>query len=129
MPKANPRTGRGTAEERRYYAWLKGMPCCLTGNTDGVQFAHTGAWGEGKGLGQKAALWTVLPLHHVLHAVEERGRQLFWTSVKIEPVPWATRLYDQFTKDNRHEAELILAEMRQEANRDFLVQILRRSAA
>ena len=112
---------------RKYVRWLPQI-CCLTGQTEGLDAAHTGGWKEGKGQGQKAAPQTVLPLLRALHAQEERGRTKFWHSVGIDPIPWAARLYDCYEKDDREGAELLLADMADEVDadgREFIIGVLR----
>lgn len=128
MVRRNLKTGRGTAKEVRYYAWLEGMPCCLSGRTDGVVRAHTGGWADGKGAGQKAGLWTILPLQNALHLEEERGRTLFWTEALPgeDHLAWADRLHDQFKMDDRAEGERILFEMQELADRRYLAKIFGR---
>ena len=113
---------RGTSTESRYYRWLTGMPCCLSARTDRVQRAHTGGLSEGKGMSRKAPLWTVLPLYWSLHAVEERQRKRFWGEVGIEPIPHAERLFDMFEVNDRTGAELMLADMHEAANLEYLAE-------
>lgn len=132
MPRANPRTGRGTALERRYNAWLTGLPCCLSARTDGVVRAHTGDHRQHKGLQQKAHLTTILPLQNALHLEEERGREAFWMRALGEsPVPWAERLFDCFENDDREGADLLLLDMHERAmihGGSYLYQLLLRAA-
>lgn len=123
---------RGSAEERRYYKWLEGFPCCLSARPDGVQRAHVGDHQQGKGMARKAALWTVLPLQIALHHAEEQNREGFWLdAIGESPVPWAERLHDCFGKDDRLAAADLLCDMHDLAmqhGRHFLISILRRAA-
>ncbi len=107
---------RKTPTEKAYYKWLEGFPCCLSGRTDGIQYAHTGGQAEGKGMGRKAHLSTVLPLHYSLHRAEEAGRDQFWeTALGESPVPYAERLFDCFEKDDRDAAAVLLMDMHETA--------------
>ena len=120
---------RGTPLERRYFAWLGGFPCCLSQRPDGVQLAHTGDVTTGKGVGFKTGPDTVLPLHHALHAMEEKGRQWFWSGALGEsPLPWAERLFDIFEKDDREGAEILLMDMHEQADKAFLRMLFERAA-
>ncbi|MEM6546468.1 MAG: hypothetical protein AAF713_01855 [Pseudomonadota bacterium] len=89
---------RFTQEERRYYAWLHELPCCLSMVSIGVQVAHTGGLSEGKGVARKADLQTCLPLHYRLHYWEERNRRLFWRQVGVDPIRWSAKLYQAFAE-------------------------------
>ena len=126
MVRPNVITGRGTPTEKRYYAFLTGLPCCLSGRTDAVQRAHTGP----KFMGRKSALWTVFPLQHVLHLAEEANRLDFWTFALPgqDHLAWAERLFGNFEERDRIEAEYTLAEMADLADRAYLEPILRRAA-
>lgn len=119
--------GRFTAEEKRYFDWLRAlapMPCCLTGRTDGIDIAHTGL--EGRGMGRKAHYETCLPLLNVLHAKEHNNRDLFWAGALGEdPVPWAIRLFECFQSEDVPAACDLLADMQWKANHDFIEELLR----
>jgi hypothetical protein len=123
MGRPNPRTGRFTQQERRYMAFLHdGLGCCLSGRTDGVEVAHTGQ----KSMGMKAPLWTCLPLHYSLHREEECGRDRFWKQALTgeNHLDWAVRLYECFEQSDRMGALVLLEDMRDAADRQYLASIL-----
>lgn len=99
-----------------------GMGCCLSGRTEAVQVAHTGA----KAMGLKSPLWTCLPIDAVLHHEEERGRSDFWSQALPgeNHLDWAVRLYDCFEQSDRMGALVLLEDMRDLADRQYLASIL-----
>jgi hypothetical protein len=89
--------------------------------------AHTGGHTEGKAMGRKAWLKTVLPISRPLHHVEERNRTAFWDGVGItDYLDWAERLFDIFEAGGDPTA--LFMDMRDRANDDFMAQILRKAA-
>ncbi len=123
MVRPNPRTGRGTPHERRYMAFLHdGLGCCLSGRTDGIEVAHTGK----NAIGLKAPMWTCLPMFHALHAEEGAGRDKFWAAALPgeNHLAWAERLYDCFELSDRTGALVLLEDMRDLADRQYLASIL-----
>lgn len=118
---------RGTAKERRFYAWLHSEgQCCLTGLMD-FQIAHTGRLQHGKGMARKARLNTCLPLQWQLHIEEERSREAFWEKAGFPGdtrFDWSERLFDLFEK--QEDPTSLLMDMRDRANLLFLGDILRR---
>lgn len=112
---------RGTPKERAYYAWLHDDPlCCLTGQTYGIEIAHTG---PKDALGRKAPLATCLPIIGALHGFEESNRCAFWVGVGFpDHIEWAIRLMDMFETGQRK--EVVLDEMIAMANRDYIAGLL-----
>ena len=115
---------RFTARERRYYRWLhENGSCCMTGQRP-FELAHTGGLAQGKGMGRKAAIWTVLPLIRDLHIAEERGRFEFWRNAGFpDHLDWAIRLYDIF--EAKGDPASLLLDMQDRANRTFLLSIMK----
>lgn len=99
-----------------------GLGCCLSGRTEAVQVAHTGQ----KAMGLKSPLWTCLPLDFALHREEEHGRDTFWSQAlpRENHLDWAERLYDCFEKSDRTGALVLLEDMRDLADRQYLASIL-----
>lgn len=114
---------RGTATERRYFAWLATWgQCCVSGRLD-FDLAHTGGTGRGKGMGRKSHLSTVLPLARPLHVVEEQNRELFWARIGIpDRLDWAARLYDIFEAGD--DPTSLFLDMQGKADRGFMAGIL-----
>ena len=118
---------RFSALERRYYRWLHSyQECCLTGRHD-IELAHTGGYAQGKAMGAKASVMTVLPLARDLHHAEEADRQAFWREVGIKDyLAFAERLFDLF--EANEPPHVLYADMRARADLHFMAQILLRSA-
>lgn len=114
---------RHTPQEKAYYAWMHDRcTCCLTGSPE-FHIAHTDGLAQGTGMAQKASLSTCLPLVHLLHLEEEKGRERFWQNAGIpDYLAWAERLYDLFETNQRPDD--LLLDMQDRANRDYLLQIL-----
>lgn len=126
QPRPRAKSERGTALERRYFAWLHSyQTCCLSGRMD-IDLAHTGGLIDGKGLGLKSPLRTVLPLSRPLHHVEESRRGDFWTCAGVPDYrAFAKRLFKIFKQgEPPHD---LFADMQAKANRAYLAQILRKS--
>ncbi|MEM1371942.1 MAG: hypothetical protein AAGG72_06915, partial [Pseudomonadota bacterium] len=128
IPKEYALTAAQRRLDRAYKNWLhEDMACCLSGRTD-VQLAHCGDVTTGKGMAIKSAPWTQLPLSFPLHLAEEANRNAFWEmAIGESPLPWAERLWDCFTTGDKESGQLLLADMRDMANREFLASILERA--
>ena len=115
-----PENHRHTAKERAYYAYLHRDPlCCLTGQTHGVQVAHTGP----KAMALKAPLSSCLPILHSLHDFEERHRAEFWVNAGFpDHLAWAERLFDLF--ETSQPKEPLIYDMIARANRAYLMEVL-----
>ena len=73
---------RHSNEESRYFEWIAGLPCIVSGAKP-VQVAHVrGAdswWGkELPGMARKPSIPYVVPLNYKLHMEQERGNWRFW---------------------------------------------------
>ena len=114
------RKDRFTPKERAYYAWLHDDPlCCLTGQTGGIEIAHTGP----KAMSMKAPLATCLPIIKPLHDFEERNRDVFWSEAGFpDYLAWAERLMDMF--ETGRPKEVVLDEMIAAANRAYIASLL-----
>ena len=114
------------AEWSRYKRFLHGLGvCCLSGRSD-IQLAHAGDVTTGKGMGRKCPHYQVLPLSMPLHHAEEGGRSDFWKQALPgeKHLDWAERLYECFEQSDRTGALLLLEDMRDLADRQYLASIL-----
>lgn len=117
---------RFTKAESDYFSWLHDDPICvLTGQTEGINIAHVGGIGEGKGMGLKCPPIYCLPIIWKLHHVEEKNREWFWHGAGFpDYIAWAERLHDLHTTGQSKFP--LVYEMNERANRDFIRKVLTR---
>lgn len=115
---------RGTLIDKRYNAWMHlNCVCCLTGYTV-FENAHTGGVAEGKGMGRKAPVWTILPLRKELHMIEESARDKFWAAVGFpDHLDWAKKFFEYF--EAGFEPDPLLLAMNRIADKPVLISMLR----
>lgn len=105
--------GRGQRRPRvsddAYLAFVRRLPCIITGREDNTQAAHVrfGSMEHGKrptGAGEKPSDRWAVPLHieqHILgnKAQHARGEARWWQSHNIDPLVVAALLYGAFRED------------------------------
>lgn len=124
---------RWSAAERQHFQFLHQLGrCALTGRTDGIEVAHIRIHA---GMALKPNWRHTLPLHHLVHAAQERQGQDWWGEVGFDlgtaqdPRNWAGVI--ALASENRdwEEAEVLLNRMHRRANKSILRDILKGEAA
>ncbi len=95
--------------DARYRAWIRSFPCAVCETRLGIEAAHTGSFGEGKGMGQKASDYTCIPLcceHHrtgrdALHRI---GQEAFEQEFHLNIKSLVKRLNNLWSDTSRHSA-------------------------
>lgn len=80
--------------DKAHLAFVAGLPCCITGRTDGVQAHHLLKTSE-KCMGRRSGDDKVIPLHHEMHTDLHRGgdETAFLRWYCIDPLDLARALY------------------------------------
>lgn len=99
FPETSRRTKRIKVESRDHLAFIRSLPCVVTGLTEGVQAAHIndpdlryGKLGRGKGT-KDDDCWT-LPLQRTAHEIQHRmGERAYWQHHRIDPCRTALALW------------------------------------
>ena len=116
---------RPRTQSPKHLAFIRTLPCLISGRTDGVEAAHI-RYGNpccGKratGMGEKPSDMFVVPLHHDLHrtgpdAQHQGNERKFWEKHNIDPCFVALALW-AFSGDSET-AEIIIRETRRRAVR------------
>ena len=119
-------TLRGSPTETAYFKWLREPlvgQCCLTGSPY-FDLAHTAhGVAQGKGMGRKGPLDSVLPLKRPLHAIEESKGAEFWAAVGLpDHLAWAERLFEHF--EQRLDPTEIFQDMQELSSRSVVRELL-----
>lgn len=99
--------------DRDYVAWIKKLPCVITGRL-GVEAAHVSfanmrAGASGRGKGQKVSDRFCLPLVPEQHALQHSvGEQKFWSDYGIDPHYLALALFGAYHENNDDLARAVL---------------------
>lgn len=100
-----------------HLAWIRGLPCLISGTRKRVEAAHIRyadpAFGKPEtGMGHKSSDCWVVPLESDQHADQHKhGEREWWQSKGIDPVPVALALYMASGDDEA--AEVILRKARE----------------
>ena len=96
------RTKPGPWRSKAYLAWVRSLPCCVTGKTDGVVAHHllrgTGEKCGGRRSGDNWAIALHWKVHDALHADGNEERFLAERGMD-DPVDLATRLHAEWTDE------------------------------
>ncbi|WP_299933710.1 hypothetical protein [uncultured Pelagimonas sp.] len=119
---------RWSADEKRHFAFLHSLGrCALTRRTDGIELAHIRMF---TGMALKPNWRHVLPLHHTVHAAQERAGADWWGDVGFEldtpqdPRHWAVLLASFTVNRDREGAEDVLMRMFRRSNKSMLREIM-----
>ena len=115
------RQRRPRVKDAEHLAWIRTLPCLVTGRRDGTEAAHI-RYSDPRfakrqvGVGEKPSdCWTV-PLHHEMHrtgpdAQHSSNERAWWRARGIDPVAVAAALYTHSGDDPA--ASLILQTARE----------------
>lgn len=114
-----PRQKRERVKSQDHLAFIRTLPCLITGVTHLIEAAHVSfedlSYGKfGRGYGQKEEdRWTV-PLHRVQHARQHSmNEREFWRVVGIDPCRVALALWNC---NQDHETALLIIQANREAS-------------
>ena len=86
-------------KDEEHLAWIRTLPCILTGRTEGVEAAHIRFSDmrfakRSVGKGERPDDKWVVPLHHEKHREQHLGNErTFWKDQNTDPVMVAAALY------------------------------------
>jgi len=103
--------------------WLSTFGCCLTGRID-CDLCHLHE-GEFTSSNQKVGDHLTLPMSRLVHIAQHDHGDFWQYALPGEnPKEWAVRLHDIWEKRNLEEADALLRDMQDIANRQYLAQFL-----
>lgn len=124
---------RWSTAEKRHFEFLHHLGrCALTGRTDGIEVAHIRIHA---GMALKPNWRHTLPLHHLVHAAQERAGTDWWGELGFDlgtaqdPRHWAGVIALASEARDWGEAEALLFDMRRRANKSILREILKGGAS
>lgn len=93
MKLVKPKTPRSAA----YLAFVRGMPCAVSGVDYGVVAHHVRMHPHGGGMGLKPSDYRVVPLNQMRHLeLHQHGEKTFWAKYGVDPAAVMAELLRQW---------------------------------